>query len=239
MKKSLLAIGVVLSMSVSSIFAQSTDGPQAGQIGITVNVSPLLGQIFNGNPTINLYPVGISGKYYLSSTEGIRVSLGLQYGSETTTVYTADATTGNPTDNESGNQTLKNGNQFIIGLGYEMRKAAGKVQVSFGPQIAYSYTSGLTRITEYTDPAAANGDELEFYGGSINTIAVGGFIGIEYFVSSNFSIGTEFDISGTYSSTGRGLTKTQGQPDVKSATDKSNLGFGINNVGQVLVSVYF
>ena len=237
MKKLLLVFGIVFSVSVSILSAQ-VEGPDAGKFGVTVDVSPLLGKIFSGNNPYVTVPYGISGKYYFSSSSGIRLDLGMGYGSNTETQYTLD-NSDNPTNTVSRVITSKSGNTFHLGIGYEMRKTANKIQVSFGPKLIYNYASGSTYIYDYQNPAATTGDVLESDGGGTHTIGLAGFLGIEYFLSSNISIGTEFSISANYSGTSRDVTKTKSMPDVMSEYKNTSFNFGINNVGSILVSVYF
>ena len=99
-----------------------------------------------------------------------------------------------------------------------------------------------SRDTYSYDTTPAQGAVLERNYGTDLGIALGGFAGVEYFVLSNFAIGTELGLGLNISSSEKGQIEYQGQDDIEIGTKSRVTRIGFNDTPAQLAprgTIYF
>lgn len=150
--------------------------PVQGDIGLGVNVVPLLnwvGNTFNNNSnntyagSSKLYSMfgnpSISAKYMLTNTTAVRATFGFDTYSGTDNRYVTNDASNDPDSMVIDSRSRSYG-AYTIGLGYEMRRGKGRVQGYYGGDVrfgynnqtndTYTYGNGMT-LTNMT-PTSAN-----------------------------------------------------------------------------------
>jgi hypothetical protein len=217
-------------------------GPRAGNFGIGIAANPFLQYIGNffGKTHVNTAPSAnfannyhIFGKYFTSDNTALRAGLNFNYNVESSFFGAED-------------QNRINESQFLTGLalGFESRYGSERVQGFFGPSLGLGYSG--RRDTYSYDGTPGQGAILQRNYGSTMSLAIGGFAGVEYFLWSNFAVGTEVGLGLNFSSSGKGLIEYQGQDDVETGTKSRVINVGFNNTpaqlaprGAIYVSLYF
>ncbi len=221
MKKRILVLAAIFGASAS--FAQVTSLknkkgfeilPQAGDYAIAVDATPILnfglnvvkmgantgdlaGGTFNSPDGANLT---VWGKYFTSSTQAYRATVGINTMTTTTesiTLYGAD-------NDEEYITTQKDKMNFItLGGGMEWRRGHNRLQGFYGAManIRIGSPTTLTSFEYNLDIEEAVEEGVETSGVARNLgvsksssfgIGLGGFVGVEYFVLPKISIGGEF-----------------------------------------------
>lgn len=230
MKKSILAIAVILGASTS--FAQDLTSkkgesylPEAGDYAISIDATPLLGYVqgifgsnggsstgswafLNGNNTI-------TGKYFVEDDLAYRLGLNIGFSSTTTRAFTASATT-------AGEQVIDErkttASQVFLTGGLEWRKGSTRLQGFYGAELGLGFGGGNKNVYTYgnnydftTLPSqthAVDGSvdiqETRQKGGVM--IGLRGFVGAEYFILPKMAIGGEFGWGLGLATTGEGTS---------------------------------
>lgn len=198
----------------------ATFKPEAGDFGLGIDALPyinFIGNIFGKTDknTLNLNEQTIYGKYFLTNTSAIRVSLSTGFSKTNEYVYTNDdalraedpASTAQVTD-----LLTSKDNNLAISLGYEIRKDKGRWTFLYGAQAIYAYGRYSDAYT-YGNPMSevnqqpsinlgyynSNGARVISYDSGISsTIGLGGFVGLECFVAPKISIGADFTLNYNY-----------------------------------------
>jgi len=210
--------------------------PEAGDWGLSFSASPIInyfGNAFHGTgvytaPTTSYttpYPniaqpiTAITGKYFLDANTAVRALLGVNMTSNTQKALVDQAGSTSTPPAQVTDKFTASTTGFYIGAGLEKRKGIGRVQGFYGAQAIlgiasssnkYTYGNSLTATHQNDAPqfGQANG-LLQTKSGSTFTIAVVGFIGVEYFFAPKVSLGAEYQWGPSMSFTGQGSTKVQ------------------------------
>ncbi|GHT53876.1 hypothetical protein AGMMS49982_17650 [Bacteroidia bacterium] len=205
--------------------------PKAGDFAFGIDATPVLqflGNLFtdaaNTAPTFG-NGVGIYGKYFLEDNRAVRAKLHLNVTNETfkQTVSDVAELEENPDNTMATVFDIKSVSEtgLYLNAGYEWRVGTGRMQGFYGAELLLGYGGGKTITYEYgnplTDtspspPSTTFGGDNNIQGGSRlienkigNTfgIGLGGFCGVEYFITTRLSIGGEVGIGFGYSSKGQ------------------------------------
>lgn len=235
--------------------------PEAGDWGLSFSATPLInyfGNAFHGTgaytanntsfttpyPNIAQPITAITGKYFIDANTAVRALVGINMSSTTQKASVADVTsTSNPqalvTDKYTAATT-----GFYVGAGLEKRKGIGRVQGFYGAQAilgiassssTYTYGNSLSNTHQNNAPqfGQANG-LLQNKSGSTFTIAVVGFVGVEYFFAPKISLGAEYQWGPSLSLAGKGSSKVQtwnGTATTTTTTKSYNAGNTASSLG--------
>lgn len=178
--------------------------PAAGDIAIGIDASPflkyignLLTESSNEAPEFNGKEGSLIGKYFLTDKSAIRANLTFDFGSykNFTEVNKFDS----QNDEKVEDTATQKNNQFILGLGYELRRGYGRLQASYGGEFLIG-TVNSKQINTYGNPLSSTYQgprTLENSNGKAFLFGLGGFVGVEYFVAPKLSIGSELGLSFT------------------------------------------
>jgi hypothetical protein len=241
--KKILITSMLLFFVILSVRSQEVKeyGPKAGNFGVGISANPAfeyIGNFFgktekNSAPTADLANgYNLFGKYFLSNKGAVRVGINLAYKMETSHFGVDDL-----------DELISSESAFGLALGYERRVGSGRIQAFFGPSMGFGLSSATD---EYTLDDANKGDLLKEKYGSSFSFAVGGFGGVEYFITNNIAIGTELGLGLNISSVGKGLNEYKSSKDVETGSESSIIRVGFNNTpaqlaprGTVYISIYF
>jgi len=247
MKKAILMLALAgITISASAQQMMNKKGmpikPVAGDYGLIISAAPFLnyaGNFFgktddNNSPTFSNYgsagnPFTISGRYFLEDNRALRVDFTLGISSSTSESQ-------NGTDTNKIDEFKVSRSNIGIGAGYEIRRGVGRLVVSYGPQFMIMSSSNNDGRREFTDANNANGNFLE-EGGNTLTFGVGGFLGLEYFFAPKMSVGGNFGLNLTSSSTSE-RTEKVGNANATVINGKSS-GFGVQNSNNSSISLNF
>ena len=210
MKKFYLFIGLaVFCLNVSAQEAK-VFAPQAGDFSISVNAAPFLnyvGNIFGSHATAPAFNEGvIRGRYFLSERNAIRVSLNFDFYTDISRSFESE--TGNP-DNEVTNITRAATNSFGLSVGYEFRRGTGRLQAFYGAEVGLGFSGGRTNNTWGNELSAENPQTwrtTQVRPGLGFDVGLGGFVGVEYFITPRIAVGAEVGLSLVYENRGRMAT---------------------------------
>ena len=243
MKKFMISL-LLISSSMFVAAEDSNFGPKKGQYAVSIDATPLLnyaGNLLSGytgqNHVDDLYFIkdfGVYGKKYISDTNAYRLGVNLDLSSLKTNQP------GTPGTGALESTTVNN-TDIGLSAGIEYRKGKGRLQGFYGPMVGIGIGSYSTKYAYNGTPNTEA--HLESIDGSTINFGLGGFAGVEYFISKQIAVGTEFNIMLKYSSTGRSTDKYQGSPDVKGGSS-SEISFGFGQsafapCGRLYVSLYF
>lgn len=135
------------------------------------------------------YNGGIGGKYFLSNNIGIRV--GLVFGNYSQVVVA------NPGAGMTGTDGSRSGTEFGINAAVEYHLLPTRVSPYVGAGVSFTSASTEVKSMEVGNPppaqdvtknsaAGVNG----YYGGT--ELAVGGLVGVEFFLTKEVSLGAEY-----------------------------------------------
>ena len=257
MKKVLLSIG--LALCVFSASAQETREarvftPQAGDFSISVDATPFLnyaGNIFGSHATAPTFEIGtIRGRYFLSERNAIRATLGFDFR---TTMNRNDVPEVGNADNNVTNVTRQSNNLFSLGVGYEFRRGTGRLQAFYGAEVLFVAGGSSTNHTWGNNLSANNTNggiarTTQHRGGTTIGAGLGGFVGVDYFITSRIALGAEVGLSMVYSNHGRGQTTTERWTGsaVETTTTDGTSSFGAFNFrtnamsgGNIFISFFF
>lgn len=245
--------------------------PEAGDFAIGLDVLPYvnyLGNVFGKtyNNNLNLATdYALCGKYFLTNTTAIRVSLKTSMSTDKVYTYVTDdaqqvidpTSTAEVTDLK----TTKD-NSIGLSVGYEMRKDRGRFTFLYGGQFYYGrsreqndYTYGnpISEVNQIPSNSFLMGSERtlsEDYGVD-NKFGLGGFVGLEYFVAKNISVGADFSLNFAYTNSSQSdyTQETWNGSEVyefTTPTSPGNTGWSLETSsygdlygGQIYLSLYF
>ena len=187
--------------------------PQKGDIGIGISADPFLyyfGNMFNGTSSnnLNLSNQTFYFRYNLSSNEALRIAFSVNTSNNVANFYVIDdaARLSNPLSNQQVQDRETTASHFYQGrVGYERFRGYKRLRGFYGADLGYSYQKsnvkreyGNQMNTLNPSPTTHWGNlsdrPLENNNGSINTISVGVFTGIEYYFAPKICVGTELGL---------------------------------------------
>ncbi len=214
--------------------------PSAGDFALGIDATPFLqyfGNMFNGSlantaPFANGYQGTIYGKYFLEDNRAIRARLRLNFSNK---AFSATV----PNDTERAQNPLNTTATVIdsrteriqdvdLMVGYEFRRGKGRIQGFYGGEVGFGYSGGSTKyeygnlmtaanqnpttVTNWTTGATASSARraTEVTNGKTLRGTLAGFVGVEYFIASQLSLGAEFNLSVIFSRTGQNETTVEG-----------------------------
>jgi hypothetical protein len=243
MKKILNFVALVLLISLSALAQDSKEyGPKAGNFGVGIAANPFfdyIGNFFgktvnNSAPTANLANgYSLFGKYFIADKSAVRAGIDIGYTMETSYF-------GNDDEDKFNNSDFAAG----LALGFEKRIGSGRIQAFYGPSLGLGFSSSNDAYV-YKD-GATKGNLIKKEYGSTVSFALGGFAGVECFLTQNIAIGTELGLGLNFSTIGKGKNIYQGSDDVETGAKASAFKFGFNNTpaqlaprGTIYFSIYF
>jgi hypothetical protein len=243
MMKKVVLFGIFLiSLNLNGQVEITEYGPRAGNFGVGIAANPFFQYIGNffGKTHVNTAPSAnlasnyhLFGKYFTSDNSALRAGLHLNYGVESTFF--------GPDDENRLNETAL---LFGLALGFENRFGSERIQGFFGPSLGVGYSTERD-IYSY-DATPVQGSILERSYGTDLSFALGGFAGVEYFIWSNFAIGTELGLGLNVSTSGKGRIEYQGMDDAETGTRSREINIGFNDTpaqlaprGTIYLSLYF
>ncbi len=146
--------------------------PEAGDIGLGFDGSPLLRFFSSGNDNYGVPDGGsIYVRYFLDESTAVRANLAI---TQRNTINSAEVWTGNELNGlETATDTYANSNgSFILGVGFEKRRGSGRVQGYYGADVQFSrsnsrafYEYGNAMTTAQQNPVTTywNGNQLPSY----------------------------------------------------------------------------
>ena len=219
----------------------------------------------NADNSIIAFRNDIFGKYFITNNSAVRVRFGIGIDNFTDRSFVRDdiANLLNPLGSDPllEIQTVdvhKNRNTTIeLGIGYEYRRSLWRVQGYAGAELfggvilskdIYEYGNPMTATNQTPTSSYAsttNGYRpLESVKG--NTMTLGGalFIGADFFICRNLSIGAEFNFEARYNRTGELSMRTQTWILEQAYTAEEKIKpvvseFKLKPMGRLNLSVYF
>lgn len=242
MKKAILILSLVCF--IIHMNAQDTKkyGPETGNYCVGISANPALefiGNFFgkvdnNQAPTADLAGgYNLLGKYFIENNKAIRS--GISFASSSNTNYWG-------TDDENKNKT--SGIGFAFALGLEKRIGSNRIQAFYGPSIGVGILNNSSSNIYKDTPAT--GTLLKESTGTTVSFALGGFTGVEFFLTSNIAVGTELGLCLKIESKGKGKKEFEGLPSVETGSKSTSTSFGFSDSpaqlapkGKIYVSFYF
>ncbi|MDR0565624.1 MAG: hypothetical protein LBG47_01080 [Prevotellaceae bacterium] len=278
MRKIILSLSLCLSIAAAVAQVQeepenSSYLPQAGDFALGIDANPFLGYLgnflsssgLNAAPTFGLQGQGIYGKYFLEDGRAIRAKLLLDMYSRSNkeSVVNDEAIGARP--GATAIDTKKTGAVgATLSVGYEFRRGRGRVQGFCGGELALGLSKTSTTY-EYGNPmTAANPTPSSAFGFTIanpnvRTLSekgglgfsggLRGFVGVEYFIANQLSLGGELALGLDASMLGQSETTSQQVEDGevresvvrrRSAANVAN-DFGLRTAtgGSIFLMFYF
>ena len=274
MRKKIISLSMCLSIAAALAQGQeqpenSSYLPEAGDFALGVDATPFLryaGNLLslsdNAAPNFKgLQGQGIYGKYFLEDRRAIRAKLLLDiYSTSNKQSVTNDEAVGTTPD-ATTIDTKKTGITSVsLSAGYEIRRGRGRVQGFWGGEVVlglgkssttYEYGNPMT----VANPAPTTGfgssspRPLESRGGLSFSGGLRGFVGVEYFIANQVSLGGEFtlgvdaSIRGQDEVTSQQVEAGEVREAVVRSRDVANVSntFGVRTVteGSILLLFYF
>ena len=245
--------------------------PKAGDFALGLDMASLVKSITNsitnaasGNPVV-AFSDDFFGKYFITDNQALRMRFGININNFTDRSFVRDDAEWmrNPIN---GNDILQvktvdiwkgKDSRFELGVGYEFRRTLWRVQGYVGAEIFggllmardfYEYGNPMTETnqkpsTQYAlNPLTTNsyrGLEAKTFG---FTTGAALFIGADYFICRNLSIGAEFSLEGRYNRWGEQTMKTEtwlfDKPHIAEEKVKPVVSnFGLNPTGRLNLMV--
>ncbi|GHT52035.1 hypothetical protein AGMMS49982_11220 [Bacteroidia bacterium] len=258
-------------IEVLTIPPKPTYLPEAGSFSIGISANPFLDYLGNmfGSYTAkapDLEGLAFGAKYFLTDENAVRANLKFGFDSKTDEhgVTGIDASSGAELNGEVTDTRSSSNLDVELHIGYEWHKGKGRVDGFYGAEVLFGYASSSTTYsygnvlhpiddTPMTNWDSSSGAEtrrkyrpLESKLGASLTVGVGAFVGIEYFLAPQFSIGGEVGLEFAYTSAGQAETKTEDirsgereETTAHSGISSSNIGVRTNPNGHLFVSFYF
>jgi hypothetical protein len=192
--------------------------PEAGDIALGIDMVPFLNFVGNiANQTTNNSYNGqflsngntLYGKYFLSSDMAVRGRVGLYNRTSNLKNYVQDdaALYVVPKSPDMVVDVYKYvRHDYLIGAGIEKRRGKGRLQGFFAAEVnllfgsnkdTYTYGNSFSEInqtpttTSFGSNLTGNGRILEDKGNTYFGVGLNGFLGVEYFIMPNVSLGSE------------------------------------------------
>jgi len=253
--------------------------PVEGDFALGIEATPFfdyLGNMFNGNvgnvaPFANGYKGAIYGKYFLAHDRAIRAKLRLDFYNEgfSASVQNDTEIILNPLNPLATALDAKNVRTFDVDLlvGYEFRRGHGRIQGFWGGEVGLGLASGKTKFDYGNTMTALNQTPTtsDWLGGTTNSTVrptetsngstfkgtVAAFVGVEYFIASQLSIGAEFNLALVLSSSGQGKTTnemfdasinqviTQSSRSMSPVNPSSQFGLRTTPTGNIFIMFHF
>lgn len=251
--------------------------PVAGDFALGIDAVPYLkfvGNLFNsaGNnaPVFSGYTHTIYGKYFLENNRAIRAKLRLNLVGEDFKGVVPDdqAIYANPLNINATAIDIKTvkSTDIELSVGYEFRRGHGRVQGFYGGEFLIGYGSGSNKYQYGNSITAANSQPNTFdfntanYGrvanrpteatyGSTFKIGAGAFVGVEYFIAPQISLGGELSLGLNYWTTSSGKTtseqwngsavETQSRRSYDSTVPANHFGLETNLGSTLFLMFYF
>lgn len=200
--------------------------PKAGDFGIGISAMPYLDYLGNffgkqNDNDLNLGGNTLYGKYFLSDVSAIRAAVFINNSTNISNRYSEDdaALAIDPASTAQVIDTRKtHSNSMRLTVGYEMRKDYNRFTFLYGANLGYGYFRRNDETTHGNPISALNPDPTSNWGGTFNgrelfsddgltqTVTVGLFTGVEYFIAKRFSVGADFSLGYFYSWTSQADT---------------------------------
>jgi len=246
--------------------------PQAGDFAIGMDAVPVLNfglnvvNIFGNTGHTAQHPGYVSGftnvlsgKYFMSETQALRVRLGINTMNTSTKTFGDDPLTPTAVLNgtaenillQTSNTAMRN---IFIGGGMEFRRGHNRLQGYYGGEVFLGFASNSTKNKyeiEYNEGAedslyiaTGSSRNLSTKTGTAITFGLRGFAGVEYFVAPKISIGAEFGWGFGLTTSARGKNEVENWGIEPGTTGTTNavyieetpgntsgrqLGFGVDN----------
>lgn len=216
-------------------------GPVAGNYAVGISANPFLeyvGNFFgkassNIAPTANISRYNVSGKYFFNDKSAVRAGIG--FGGTYKKSFMG-------VDDED--VKIERGLGISLALGLEKRIGNGRIQAFYGPSVGISYLGGTDKF-KYSD-VPLDGTKLKETDGREFGLGIGGFGGIECFITQNIAFGTELGFGLLIESKGKSKTEYQGADDVFSGDKHTKLSLSFYDVpaqlspkGKIFFLFYF
>lgn len=209
---------IVLSALVAAFSlcanAQSQYEAKEGDMVVEVSFNPFS----NSFNTVSLKGGQMSGKYFISDKNAVRLNLGFGY----------DGTS----DKVGDNEVSKHSGAFSLGLGIENHFAsAGRLDLYAGGQLGLSSSFGGAKVgnKELSGGTIASGGwniAENNVDACSTTISLKAFTGINFFVYKSLYVGAEFGVS--FASTSyKDFEIKEGDTTIKRENNQSRTSFGL------------
>lgn len=223
MKKLVILVSaVVLSSTTFAQNLKSKKGeaylPETGDWALGIDATPFLsyvGNLLNGNfsntaPGMNFLTTNqtITGKYYKDAKTAYRGSLRIGMGStKVDSIVQGVAESALMYTNTTKNST----NDIYLSGGLEFRKGNTRLQGYYGGELGFGI--GGSKLTKSWGEGLSDKNNttrlLESKSGSMFTLGLRAFVGVEYFIIPKLSIGGEFGWGLGLVTTGKGSSKSE------------------------------
>jgi hypothetical protein len=247
--------------------------PKAGDFALGADATPFLsylGGFFSQSGATapkfsGLQGQGIYGKYFLEDNRAIRAKLQLDVYSESYKKSVQDDEAAATTPGATAIDRRKNGvTSASLAVGYELRRGRGRVQGFYGGELSlglgrssasYEYGNPMTAANPIPSsydfgsniPQTGSSRTLQEKGGLSFSAGLGGFVGVEYFIANQVSLGGELTLGLNFSTLGQDEITTQRVENgevrefakrARSAGDVSN-SFGVKTVASGSIFLLF
>ncbi len=212
--------------------------PHAGDFSLGLDMARLIQSINNSitnagadNPTW-AFRNDLFGKYFLTDRSAIRARLGIGINNATDRRFVRDDVANllnplgnNPITEEKVVDVWKQRNTTLeLGIGYEYRRNLWRVQGYAGGEVfggvafnkdRYEYGNPMTETNQTptsswgTTLGTGSYRPLESKGGNAMILGAAIFLGADFFICRNLSIGAEFDLQGRYTRWGERSMQTE------------------------------
>lgn len=218
-------------------FRPAVDLPQAGEYALGFNAVPVLNFALNSINIMNdtgdkangmaTYPAGseqmLTGKYFLSSNQAIRVRIGLNhFTNSNSSIYDNPLDLADPDITEAGeitDTTTESLSSIMLGGGMEYRRGKGRLVGFYGGEALLGISNSSVKTsygwayTQYAEGLGViqDGSSRTKESSTGTQITLGGraFTGVEYFIASKISLSAEFGWSIAFQRTSASMVKNE------------------------------
>ena len=233
--------------------------PQKGDIAIGADALPYLhfiGNMFNDNTnnTLNLGNQKLYFRYYLKDDVAVRFNLSINNSSETTNKYVRDdkAVALDPFSKAQLEDKRKDTySSYSMMAGIQKFRGYGRLRGFYGAQAGYArnggnnqylrkqnyyYGNNITAINQtpssYFGASMSDGRIIEVDNGVMNSVMLGGLIGVEYYFMPKVCLGGEYSLMYNHNWGGQQnavLEKWDGEKvsEIKRALSPGDSGYSI------------
>ena len=195
--------------------------PEYGDFALGFDATPIINTLgFGGSGNAIADGIGgrIFGKYFLDDERALRVSLylGTSYVANKNAVRNDAEVTNNPLNalaTAIDIQHITTAADIELAIGYELRRGHGRVQGFFGGEVDFGFSTGANYKYDWANPMTElnqaptittnwnNGSSAsrttritEVNSGKYFSAGLNGFVGVEYFIAPQVSLGGEFKL---------------------------------------------
>jgi hypothetical protein len=248
--------------------------PQAGDIALGLDMAQFIKSINSSianaadKPTVVAFQTDFFGKYFLTDRSALRARLGFRINNSTNRAFIRDdaANLLNPsldnpiTEAKTVDVHKQRSTTLELGIGYEYRRNLWRVQGYVGGELfggvtlnknIFEYGNPMTEAnqkpstTTFLSTTSWYGDRpLESVKGNTMILGAAIFVGADFFICRNLSIGAEFDLEGRYNRTGELNYKTESWMLNQAYTAEERVkpvtsSFKLVPTGRLNLSIYF